>query len=49
MSRKKKIEPLTGEALVEKVKELDHLTKEQKSGTSQYDEVSQRPSRSKRN
>jgi hypothetical protein len=36
MSRKKKIEPLTGEALVEKVKELDHLTKEQKARECGY-------------
>jgi AbrB-like transcriptional regulator len=36
MSRKKKIEPLTGEALVEKVKELDHLTKEQKAKECGY-------------
>jgi AbrB-like transcriptional regulator len=36
MSRKKKIEPLTGEALVEKVKELDHLSKEQKAKECGY-------------
>jgi AbrB-like transcriptional regulator len=36
MSRKKKNEPLTGDALVEKVKELEHLSKEQKAKECGY-------------
>jgi hypothetical protein len=36
MSRKKKNEPLTGEALLEKVKELDHLSKEDKAKACGY-------------
>lgn len=36
MSRKKKIEPLTGEALLKKVKELEHLSKEEKAKECGY-------------
>lgn len=36
MTKKKKIEPLTGEALIEKVKELEHLTKEGKARECGY-------------
>ena len=36
MSKKKKIEPLTGEALVRKVKELENLSKEQKAKECGY-------------
>lgn len=36
MSRKKKIEPLTGEALLTKVKELEHLGKEEKAKECGY-------------
>jgi AbrB-like transcriptional regulator len=36
MSRKKKNEPLTGEVLLEKVKELEHLTKEEKAKECGY-------------
>jgi hypothetical protein len=35
-SKKKKIEPLTGEALLEKVKELENLPKEQKAKECGY-------------
>jgi hypothetical protein len=36
MSRKKKIEPLEGEALIKKVKELDDLSKEEKARECGY-------------
>jgi hypothetical protein len=36
MSKKKKTEPLTGEALLTKVKELDNLTKEDKAKECGY-------------
>lgn len=36
MSKKKKIEPLTGEALLTKVKNLEHLTKEEKAKECGY-------------
>jgi hypothetical protein len=36
MSRKKKIEPLEGEALINKVKELDDLSKEEKARECGY-------------
>lgn len=36
MSRKKKIEPLTGEALLTKVRELEHLSKEDKAKECGY-------------
>jgi hypothetical protein len=36
MTKKKKIEPLTGEALLKKVKELEHLSKEQKARECGY-------------
>jgi len=36
MSRKKKSEPLVGEALLKKVKELEHLTKEDKAKECGY-------------
>lgn len=36
MSKKKKIEPLTGEALLKKVKELENLSKEQKAKECGY-------------
>lgn len=36
MSRKKKVEPLVGEALLKKVKELEHLSKEQKARECGY-------------
>jgi hypothetical protein len=36
MSRKKKTDPLTGEALLQKVKELDHLSKEEKARQCGY-------------
>ncbi len=36
MSKKKKNEPLTGEALLAKVKELDHLSKEEKAKECGY-------------
>lgn len=36
MSKKKKIEPLTGEALLKKVKELEHLNKEEKARACGY-------------
>ena len=36
MSKKKKIEPLTGEALQIKVKELEHLSKEEKARECGY-------------
>lgn len=36
MSRKKKIEPLTGETLLKKVKELEHLSKEEKAKECGY-------------
>jgi hypothetical protein len=36
MSKKKKNEPLTGNALLTKVKELDHLSKEQKAKECGY-------------
>jgi hypothetical protein len=36
MSRKKKNEPLTGEALLEKVKELEHYSKEEKAKECGY-------------
>jgi len=36
MSKKKKIEPLTGEALLAKVKELEHLSKEEKARECGY-------------
>jgi AbrB-like transcriptional regulator len=36
MSRKKKNEPLTGEALLEKVKELEHYSKEDKAKECGY-------------
>ncbi|MBF2026835.1 MAG: AbrB family transcriptional regulator [Oscillatoriales cyanobacterium C42_A2020_001] len=36
MSRKKKIEPLTGEALLKKVKELESLSKEDKAKECGY-------------
>lgn len=36
MSKKKKIEPLTGEALLTKVKELEHLSKEEKARECGY-------------
>jgi hypothetical protein len=36
MSKKKKIEPLTGEALLTKVKNLEHLTKEAKAKECGY-------------
>lgn len=36
MTRKKKLEPLTGEALLTKVKELEHLGKEEKAKECGY-------------
>lgn len=36
MNRKKKIEPLTGEALLKKVKELENLSKEEKAKECGY-------------
>lgn len=36
MSKKKKIEPLTGEFLLKKVKELEHLNKEEKAKECGY-------------
>lgn len=36
MTKKKKIEPLTGEALLKKVKELENLSKEQKARECGY-------------
>ncbi|NJN85047.1 MAG: AbrB family transcriptional regulator [Leptolyngbyaceae cyanobacterium SL_7_1] len=36
MTKRKKIEPLTGEALLAKVKELDHLGKEEKAKECGY-------------
>ncbi len=36
MSRKKKNEPLTGETLLDKVKELEHYTKEEKAKECGY-------------
>jgi hypothetical protein len=36
MSRKKKNEPLTGEALLEKVKQLEHYSKEEKAKECGY-------------
>lgn len=36
MSRKKKTEPLTGESLLKKVKELEHLSKEDKAKECGY-------------
>lgn len=36
MSRKKKTEPLTGEPLLKKVRELEHLTKEEKAKECGY-------------
>lgn len=36
MSKKKKIEPLTGEALLTKVKQLEHLSKEEKARECGY-------------
>jgi hypothetical protein len=36
MTKKKKIEPLTGEALLSKVKELEHLSKEEKAKECGY-------------
>ncbi len=36
MSKKKKIEPLTGEALLKKVKELENLSKEEKARECGY-------------
>lgn len=36
MSKKKKIEPLTGESLLKKVKELEHLNKEEKAKECGY-------------
>jgi hypothetical protein len=36
MSKKKKIEPLTGDALLTKVKNLEHLTKEEKAKECGY-------------
>jgi hypothetical protein len=36
MNSKKKIEPLTGEALIKKVKELEHLSKEEKARACGY-------------
>jgi hypothetical protein len=36
MSRKKKLEPLEGEALIQKVKELDDLSKEEKARECGY-------------
>ncbi|MBD1860924.1 MULTISPECIES: AbrB family transcriptional regulator [Trichocoleus] len=36
MTKKKKIEPLTGEALLKKVKELDTLSKEEKAKACGY-------------
>ncbi len=36
MSKKKKVEPLTGELLVKKVKELDSLSKEEKAKQCGY-------------
>jgi hypothetical protein len=36
MSKKKKVEPLTGEALLKKVKELETLSKEQKAKECGY-------------
>ncbi len=36
MSRKKKTDPLAGEALLKKVKELDHLSKEEKARECGY-------------
>jgi hypothetical protein len=42
MSRKKKELPLTGEALIRKVKELDHLSKEEKARTCGYTTVNEK-------
>lgn len=39
MSRKKKSEPLTGESLLKKVKELQHLSKEEKARECGYSTV----------
>ncbi|NJR66209.1 MAG: AbrB family transcriptional regulator [Leptolyngbyaceae cyanobacterium CRU_2_3] len=36
MSKKKKTEPLIGEALLEKIKELEHLSKEEKAKECGY-------------
>lgn len=36
MTRKKKIEPLTGQALLDKVKQLEHLSKEDKAKECGY-------------
>jgi hypothetical protein len=36
MTKKKKVEPLVGEALIKKVKELEHLTKEEKARECGY-------------
>ncbi|HEY9621490.1 MAG TPA: AbrB family transcriptional regulator [Crinalium sp.] len=36
MNKKKKIEPLTGEALLTKVKQLEHLSKEEKAKECGY-------------
>ncbi len=36
MNKKKKIEPLTGEALLKRVRELEHLSKEQKARECGY-------------
>ncbi|MDX2213272.1 MAG: AbrB family transcriptional regulator [Oculatellaceae cyanobacterium bins.114] len=36
MNKKKKIEPLTGEALLSKVKQLEHLSKEEKAKECGY-------------
>jgi hypothetical protein len=36
MSKKKKIEPLTGEALLKRVRELEHLSKEEKARECGY-------------
>jgi AbrB-like transcriptional regulator len=36
MNKKKKVEPLTGEALLSKVKQLEHLSKEEKAKECGY-------------
>lgn len=36
MNKKKKVEPLSGEALLKKVKELEHLSKEEKAKACGY-------------
>lgn len=36
MTKRKKIEPLTGEALISKVKQLEHLSKEEKAKECGY-------------